>query len=57
MDDWQCEEYLDLEYCTDGSFRCELHKNHRSPHAIISGANTHNVGHGSSYRKTIVKWE
>lgn len=57
MEDWQCDEYLDLEYCTDGSFRCELCKNHKGQHAIINGAVTHHWGPNSLYRKTIVKWE
>lgn len=57
MEDWQCDEYLDLEYCTDGSFRCELCKNHKGPHAIISGAVTHHWGPDSLYRKTVVEWE
>ena len=59
MEDWQCEVYLDLEYCSDGSFRCELPKDHEGPHKLLTGCETFGLSStlDREYRKTVVYWE
>lgn len=57
--DWRCETYLDLEYCSDGSFQCELVKGHKGPHKLLTGCETFGLDKefNRECRKTIVYWE